>query len=409
MALTAAIHKKNPSGLRSLKVFQFVAWYTIGCFNPFVVLFLMHRSVNTATIGFILMMNSLVLLVGQPLWGMISDRLQSVKKVFLICLATSALLNLILPWSGNTAILTFMLPLCFFFFCALSPLLDSWTVRLIKSEQLQSFGSFRLWGSIGFSVAVILLSKLISITSINAMFVMFGLMSAVTVFICIFYVKDIKKVKTDETGKISSLKDLHLGRLFKNYYYVTYLLMACIMFMTLSSVNSFLPVLMKQVGGSDELYGVAAAISAFSEVPVFFLSSLLIKRYKPVTLILASILVYTLRLFIYSIAGSPLVVIFAQSLQGFSYGLFLTGGVYYIDSLTPEGLKSTAQTAATATYFGLSGIVGNYVTGRLIEGYGIFFVYRTGVYIDILVFILFLSSLFLGRRFFSRSETGNMI
>ena len=239
---------------------------------------------------------------------------------------------------------------------------------------------------------------MISITSINAIFVTFSIVSAITIFICFVFVKETAKINNSTNGKIHSFKELHIKRLLKNYYYVTYLLLACIMFMTLSSVYSFLPVLMKQVGGSDELYGIAVAISAFTEVPVLFLSKWLINKYKPVSLILASILVYTLRLYIYSIAGSPLTIMIAQALQGFSYGLFLTGGVYYIDSLAPEELKSTAQTAATAIYFGLSGMVGNYMTGRFIESYGIFFVYRIGVCVDILVFTLFLLSLFLGKR-----------
>ena len=397
MEVITAINKKRYSGLINFKVLHFATWSTIASFNPFIVLFLIHRNVNTVTIGFILMINSLVSLIGQPLWGMFSDRMQTVKKVFLICISMTTLLNLILPWCSNT-MLIFMLPLSIFFFCALSPLLDSWTICAIRGEQNQSYGSFRLWGSIGFSIAVIILGKLISITSINAIFVMFSMMSVMTIFICFRFAKDTTKVINDKTGKIRSLKELHIERLFKNYYYVTYLLLACIMFMTLSSVYSFLPVLMRQVGGSDELFGVAIAVSAFSEVPVLFLSGWLIKKYKPIFLILTSILVYILRIYIYSIAGSPLTVIIAQTLQGFSYGLFLTGGVYYIDSLAPEELKSTAQTVATAIYFGLSGIVGNYMTGRLIDSFGIFFVFRVGFWVDILVFTLFLCSLYIGKR-----------
>jgi hypothetical protein len=49
---------------------------------------------------------------------------------------------------------------------------------------------------------------------------------------------------------------------------------------------------MRQVGGSNELYGTAACISAFSEIPVFFLSGDLIKKYKPALLIQISIIVY---------------------------------------------------------------------------------------------------------------------
>ena len=138
--------------LINFKFFHFTTWLTIGCFNPFIVLFLMHRNVNTVTIGFILMINSLVSLIGQPLWGMVSDRIQSVKKVFLFCILTATLLNLILPWCSSTVMLTFMLPLSIFFFCALSPLLDSWTIYSIRGAEpllriFQTLGIHRVYRS----------------------------------------------------------------------------------------------------------------------------------------------------------------------------------------------------------------------------------------------------------------------
>lgn len=391
------LDKFNPR-FKSFSVLQYIFWSAVACYNPFIVVFLMHKNLSSTMIGFILMLNSLVTLVAQPLWGMVSDKTRSIKKVFLFCFFTSTLIILSLPLYNTVGILAFIFPLITFFFSPLGPLLDSWTVQGIKKLRNKSYGSVRLWGSIGFSFMVVVIGTLVNSTSINSAFIAFGVMSCITMLFSLNFA--INNTGNEEGGSDTPkpVKNLDIGRLFKNYYYVTFIFSACLMLMTMSSVYSFLPKLMKQVGGSEAMYGLAQAVSAFSEAPVLFLSRSLLKKFKPLPLILTSILVYALRLFIYSVAGSPMVVIFAQALQGLSYGLFLSGSVHYIDYLAPEELKATAQTTANAVYFGLSGIIGNFAAGRLIDSFGIFFVYRTGALIDIGVFLLFLLSLFIGRK-----------
>ena len=140
------------------------------------------------------------------------------------------------------------------------------------------------------------------------------------------------------------------------------------------------------------------AVSASSEIPILYFSSRLIRKYKATTLILLGTVFYIIRLLIYSVAASPIAIILAQLLQGLSYGLFLTSFVHYIHSLAPAGLKTTAQTMGNAVYTGLGGIVGNYVCGRIIDGFGIHAVYRFTAIEDIVISLLFLLTIVLGGK-----------
>ncbi len=367
----------------------------MGAFTPFIVIFLMANNINTVDIGIILMLNSIATLVGQPIWGMLSDKLRSIKKVYLFCIFISTVLILLLPLIKNEAGIFIFMPLITFFFCCVGPLLDSWTIHSTKNSG-KSYGAYRLWGSIGFSVVSIVVGKLINSAFVNILFVVYAGLSVITLIsIALFY--QYKVNEEDSTKQVLSLKELQVGRLMKNYYYITFVILACIMYMTLTSFYSFLPTLMKQVGGNDELYGIAQAVSAFSEVPILLISSRLVRKFKPQALMLFGMLVYVFRLFVYSIAWSPAIVIFAQAFNGLSFAMFLSGSIYYIDSLTPSELKATAQTVAPAIYGGLSGIIGNALTGKLIDMFGISFVFRTGGIITSAVFILFLGTLLLGK------------
>ncbi len=388
----------------NFRILHLLSWATAGAYTPFIVIFLMYNNISTAQIGVVLMLNSLATLIGQPLWGMISDKIRSIKKVYLACIFIASVLIMISPFVKNKYAIFVLLPAITFFFCCLSPLLDSWTIFSIKNSG-RSYGSFRLWGSLGYSIIVIIVGKLINMSSVNIIFPVYFLLSLIMLLTC----GVLFEYKGQEDGsaiKALSLRELRIGRLLGNYHYVTFVIMACIMNMTFSSFYSFLPTLMNQVGGNDELYGIATAVSAFSEVPILLISSRLIRRFKPQALMLAGLLVYIFRLCIYSIAWSPGIIIFVQAFQGLSFALFLSGSIYYIDSLAPAELKSTAQTVATAIYGGLSGIIGNFVTGLMISEYGILFVFKVGAIVDSAVFVLFLASLYIGRRFrrFSREE-----
>lgn len=387
--------KKHITG--NFKLLHLLSWATVAAYNPFIVVYLMHNNLSTARIGVILMLNSIATLVGQPFWGMISDRIRSIKTVYLFTMLAASILIVLMPFANGGALMFVLPPVIAFFFCSMSPLLDSWTIQSIRNSG-KSYGSFRLWGSIGFSIIVIINGKLISLTFVNIIFVVFGILSVLTLSMCAVFFHYRQEEVCGSNAPALSLKEMKVGRLLKNFNYTIFIFLSCITFINMTSVYSFLATLIRQVGGDDNLYGIANAISAFSEVPILLISSRLVKKYRPQVLILAGMLVYALRLFIYSIARGPELILFCQALNGLSFGMFLPGSIYYIHSLAPAELKATAQTVATAIYAGLSGIIGNVVTGNMISQFGIFSVYRTGAFIQFFVCILFLISMLIGYR-----------
>ena len=134
---------------------------------------------------------------------------------------------------------------------------------------------------------------------------------------------------------------------------------------------------------------------AFSEIPLFLAGHKLLKRFKPIHLTLGASLFFLLRQVAYLTAKTPEQVILAQLFHGPSFALFLNGAVYYIDSLAPDKLKSTAQTLATSLYNGVSGILANYGGGWVIDNLGIRKLYSIGIYAIIIVTLLFMASLLL--------------
>jgi PPP family 3-phenylpropionic acid transporter len=354
---------------------------------------------DSTTIGFILSVNSIVIVISLPLLGLITDHIKSVKKVFVICSIISAIMVELLLFVNNTTRLTMMIPIIALFQCSLIPLLDNWIIQEVKNNANKSYGKLRLWGSIGFASTVLLMGMVANLTTFNIPFATYGLLVLLMILVCI-NLKDAKYDNLPDNSILNQYKPIRskeLINLFKSYPFVSYLIFTCIFSVAATPMFNFLPSLMKNAGGNSDTYGVAMSVCALSEVPIFFLSSFLLKRFKPLTLIIFSFLFYIIRMILYSSVLSPNLIILIGTMQGLSYGLFLIGHLHYIDNLAPHHLKTSAQVLGYTMYAGLSGIIGNYIGGILIAKDGITKAYILGAYLMIITFLLFILSIFLGR------------
>jgi PPP family 3-phenylpropionic acid transporter len=367
---------------------QFFSWASMSCFTPYIVIVMTDRGLDNTRIGLILTLNALVTIVAQPFWGMISDRIQSIRKVYILCLALAAACYCFLPWSRTLGHLILLYPGVLFFLSPMAPLLDTWSYQAIRNRAGGSYGLIRLW-----AVVMPLVGRLVSLTGLNVISWLFALLIAASILVSLL----LPQATPERPLNILHRQKLPVGSLFKSYPYVSFVVVLGLMFVSIQPMFGFQGRLMLDVGGTQELFGWAMTVAALSEIPVFIYSRRLISRFSPVSLVIVSFLFFAARLYAFSVASAPWMVMLVALLHGLSFALFLVGTVNYIDALAPAGLKSTALTIASAVYTGLSGIAGNALAGRLMDQYGIRPVYRLGSLATLTVLVLFLISLGIGR------------
>lgn len=388
MRNTKKIYNKiNPKQL-NLSVLEFMFWATFAAYYPFTVIFLQDKGLSNTAIGTILSINSFIVIFAQPFWGMISDRIRSVKKVFLLCLITSTIVIQFFPVIPSAIGMGILLAALAIFEAPLGALMDSLVIQQIRNEPDLSYGSIRLWGSLGYAVFAYLFGLVVDKAPMHYNFIIFAVMATITILIT-------RKIKDKGSASSISFKQMRISQLLKNYSYISFLLFSIVIYIPHRASFSFLPNLLALVGASPGTQGIVAAIMAFSEIPLFLAGHKLLKRFKPIHLILGSSLFFLLRQVAYLTAKTPEQVILAQLFHGPSFALFLNGAVYYIDSLAPDKLKSTAQTLATSLYNGVSGILANYGGGWVIDNLGIRKLYSIGICAIIIVTLLFMASLLL--------------
>ncbi len=107
-----------------------------------------------------------------------------------------------------------------------------------------------------------------------------------------------------------------------------------------------------------------------AETVFFALSAKLIKPGREVRFMTAAAAVYVVRFLLCSMAFHPYMLVALQVFQGFTFVIFYVGGIQYLYSIVPEQWKATGQTLYSVMFFGISGVVGSTLGGRLLDVYG---------------------------------------
>lgn len=360
----------------------------LGAYYSFLFIFLQSKGINSATIGLILAINALISIFSQPFWGIVSDKFQNVKAIFIFCIIAATLLYQLLPFCSSSWMIGLLFAAINFFYSPLLPLVDNWIIQNVSTEKNIGYGHVRLWGCIGFAVTTYILGKYIVLNSINIIFPAFAILALITIAFC-FSIKNEKPVIN------LAFKNLKIGMLLKNYDYITFLIYATLFSIPIISCETFFTPLFLSLGGNEEKLGLAFAVCALSEVPIFFVSTYILKKFKHLNLILLASLFYILRQWLYIIATKTVHLILVQTLQGVCFGIFLSSALYYVDSMSPIELKATSQTIFGALYYGITGISGNFLGGIVTENFGLVSMFKVSFIVSASVFVLFVVSLVL--------------
>jgi PPP family 3-phenylpropionic acid transporter len=383
--------------LGSFQLLQAAFYPASGTYGPFCVVFLSARGIPNAQIGFILMVNSCLAILAQPLWGMLCDRIGSIRRVFVICLIPCMVLVPLLTLGQGFLYYLLMMALISVFNCPFISLADTWTIQGLKRmPENPSYGSVRICGSISFIPITLVLGQIANAVSVDAVFLLFTVLNVFTllVVLCIPFA-GVPPVPQKSRGNPAVL--------LRNYRFMAFMLCYFLLNIAVTALMSFMPQRITAAGGDTMTYSILNSIGALCEMPMFLLSPLLMRKMKSVHLIIGSMAFTALHLFLLSFNLPVWGILVIHVLRGFSYGLYLVGAVYYLDALAPDGLKTSAQSLFNTISGGLSGSLGAGIGGALISSVGLMSTNRMGAALAIFSLAVFLMS-FRVHRFISQRE-----
>jgi len=389
--------KALPRAYWNLSLLQFIFWTSIAT-GSYLTVFLQKEGYKPNQVGSVNAIVSIVTIMATPFWGMIADKIQSIRKIFILCLSIGIVLWALVPFSssiviGPLVLIYAVLILGAFFRNPGNSLFDAFSVQRADLDQL-AYGHVRLWGSLSFAIMSFILSFILPRTGVEFTFYWYGIV-LLPLLVLMWRMKGADTGRrTGRTGQVS-LSSMGFGRLFRNYYFITYLIFAIFVYIPVNTLMVFLPYLIDAVGGDTAKFGLLNACRALVEIPVLFLLRGL-RRKLPLPIIVgAAAIIFCIEALLCAHVVNLTQILILQAFHGIGGGLIIGTATNYVYSLAPEGLNSTAHTMNGAVH-AIASIVGNLIGGFLIVGMGIFSYYRIMGLMLLFAVVYFYTSIFVG-------------
>lgn len=342
--------------------FYFILYSSFAVVLMFLPLYLQFQGLSTGRIGLIMAVGSVMAVVGQPVWGYISDKMNSTKKVLLFVMVCALFLSFLFFSVSSFFPLLFLFTLFMFFMTSCGPLTDSMAMQY-ANQYNKNYGALRSFGSIGVGTSALGLGALIGAVGIQYL----GWMYAAIMIVAIPFVLLVDESGREKTSYHPSISLVSIKTLIKNKKYIWIVIMSFLIFTPHKMNDSLFTIYMSELGALEQQIGLAWMLATFSSVPIFALTGYLIKRYQEMTLLLIAALLFSVRWFMYGFWDSPQILTYLQILQGVTFPLYFVTVFHYVTKLIPKELVATGQLIFIAATIGLGGLLGNAGGGWYME------------------------------------------
>lgn len=362
--------------------FSFSFFMTMALVVSFLPLYYDSLGYSRLQIGALYSIGPAVGIVANLFWGLVSDRFQTLKKTIIVILFGQLAMVLLLFRTDVYSVLFVIVTGFYFFQTPLNGLNDS-QILLYSSRNGKSYAFFRMWGSLGFAFAAVMIGLVLNRLGIGVISTL--AVGSVGLSLCLaFLLKDTR----------AGMKKMDLSGVVKiifNRKLLWFLMLVFLMSIAHRSNDGFLSTYLKDMGGRN-LVGVAWMTSALSEVPMFFYLSKHGHKYKELPLLAVACCVYVVRFFLMSLVSGPGWIIPLQALHSLSFGIFLVTALRYLQQLVPDEYRATGQAVFNMTWSGFSGLASGFIGGRVYDAWGGAILYRVAAASALLAFIGFMAT-----------------
>ncbi|KRF54720.1 MFS transporter [Bacillus sp. Soil745] len=347
--------------IRLLKSFNFLYFGLLAIFIPFLPVYLADQGLRPAQIGFIIGTGGFVTLITQPLWGMISDKTRTIRKVLLLLIFFSSLIGYFLYDSSSYLQLILFAMLLYFFLMPIDPLTESLNFTMAEKSGI-SYGSIRTYGALGYAVISLITGYVMSFFGANSLAFLFAGIGLIS-FIVSWMMPD-----APVSGKPVTLSSLK--HFFSNKETLLFLLLVFICAVPARMNDTFLGVYIRELGGSAKLVGLTWFLAAGSEIVVFALSFWWLRKGKEIIIISFAAAFFFIRYFVSAWITDPQLLAYLQIMQLLTFPIFYSAAIQYLYRIVPVEWRATGQTVLALLFFGVSGIIASYIGGTIYGAYG---------------------------------------
>ena len=345
-----------------LSAYYFFYFAFIGAFAPYFGLYLESIEFSAWDIGLVMSLMQLMRIVAPNLWGWMADRFGMRMPIVRLAALFSTLGFCLFFASREFAAVFAAMALMSFFWSAALPLIESLTLRHLGAR-IARYGAIRLWGSIGFIVAVTATGWLLDALPISSLLVV-CLSILAGILVCAMFVPEAP------AGALAHSAD-SLRSLLERAE-VRALLGACfLMSAAHGALYVFYSIYLVDNGYAKSVVGGMWTVGVLAEIVVFIYMPALMARYSLRAILMASFACAVVRfLMIGWGVESTLILFLAQLLHGATFGAYHAAALSAINRLFVGRHQTRGQALYSSVSFGAGGMVGGLISGWAWESIG---------------------------------------
>jgi PPP family 3-phenylpropionic acid transporter len=366
--------------------FLFLFYAAGGFFMPYFVVYLTRNGLTGTQAGLLLGLMSLVGIIAQPFWSMLSDVYQ-VRKAVLVstCLGTG-LSALGFFWSRGFAAFLLTALLNALIRAPIVPLSNALTLDYLERRgDEDAFGPVRSWGSVGFGLTALIGGTFFLGASLAVVPLVYSVLMALLALLALTL------PDAHVSAPVRWIDGLRL--LPQRPALALFMLGALLVIAPMMTATQYVSIFMEDLGAADWLTGLSVSVMAFYEIPMMTSIPGLTKRFSIRQLLLGSVVIAPFRWLLFLLVRTPAWIIPIQALHSITVTGLMVIGVVFLDKQLPPRWRATGQGFYTSAILGIGPSLWQFVCGLLFELRGVRFIWLASLGVAIVGLLVTRSAL----------------
>jgi PPP family 3-phenylpropionic acid transporter len=338
-----------------LSGFYFFYFAFVGVMSPYWGLYLKSLSFSALEIGVLMSLLAVMRVFAPNVWGHFADK--HGKRVFIVQIAAFTSLIAFAGVFFGTGFWSLFaaMALMSFFWSASLPLVEATTLSHL-GERTDRYGSIRLWGSVGFILAVVGVGYALDYIAIRWLpWIVFAMLFGVALLSRHIPEAEVMPHDTDHVSVWQVVRQPQ----------VLALIAACfLMSAAHGPYYTFYSIYLEAYGYSKSGIGWLWALGVICEIGVFVYMTKLFERFKLEHILMASFFFAVLRFLI--IAWSvehPVLILLAQAMHAATFGSYHASAVALVHHFFKGRHQAKGQAIYNSISFGAGGSLGSLYAG----------------------------------------------
>jgi PPP family 3-phenylpropionic acid transporter len=339
----------------AMSFYYFAYFAYVGAYSPYITLYLKDIGLAATQIGVLYSIPQVMRIFGPNVWGALAERsgatntILRLAAVLAMCAMCAAYLGTSFQWMF--AVLVAM----HFFTSAQMPLLEAITLNHVRDAP-GNYGRIRVWGSVGFILAVLGLGRLLDFLSTRAVLHVTAGLLALTVLAAWLVPAVARRHHTEVPQPVSRI----LARQEVRAFLATGAMNA----FAHAALYTFYSIHLADHGYSKGVIGVMWALGVVIEIAVFQYMPQLTRRFDLATLYYSTFAVCAVRFLIIAWAvDQAWLLILAQLMHASTFAIYHASAVGLVGRYFGAQHQARGQALYISLSFGVGGFAGGIVSG----------------------------------------------